>query len=136
MAELYYLMHYVVYKFYRRHLESQWNSMMYAISIHTALFSVFLTQVLLILGDHYDFLIPDNVNELFLLIFAPIVLALLFGYLLFFRDNRYIDIFSEFDELAGIPEMKRKIVTAKVVNLTILLIDVAILFYVDYRNHH
>jgi hypothetical protein len=50
--------------------------------------------------------------------------------------NRYREIFSEFDRQSDTPSMKAKIKNAKIINLSILIVDIILIIIVGYCNQH
>lgn len=132
MIDFYYIIHYIVYRYYRRHMESYTSSMLYACSLHLLL-SFFLIGnidyfVCLLLGT------PLHMNKL--VGWGYIVFWIIFEYLIFFRNDLYREIFDEYDKQSNTPEMKSKFKKAKTFNFGLFAIDLLLLIIVDYINQH
>ncbi|WP_314711953.1 multidrug transporter MATE [Prevotella pallens] len=69
-------------------------------------------------------------------IWSYIIIFAIFEFLVFFWKNRYLEIFGEYAKQIGTPAMKRKMKNAKIFNYSIFILDVILLFIVDYLNHH
>ena len=65
-----------------------------------------------------------------------VIISLLFEYLVFFRKDRYLKIFTEYEKKIDTPAMKRKMKNAKIFNYSIFILDIIMLFRSDYLNHH
>ena len=85
---------------------------------------------------HYAklFEIQNIINKPFLCFYA--VISLIYESLVFFRKDRYIKIFTEYEKQIDTPAMKRKMKNAKIFNYSIFIVDVIMLFIADYLNHH
>ena len=111
--DFFYIIHYIVYRFYRRHKENKFMSMLYACGVHILL----------------SFFIIGN-------IMAYVLFGVVLEFFMFFRGNRYITIFEEYDRQSTSTEMKYKLKEAKVFNFSLLIVDIVLLFIADYCNHH
>ena len=130
--EFYYIIHYVVYRFYRRHKESFESSLSYACLIHSILFVAFIREV-----DYFLCLFLDmqlDINKT--ICYVYLILWAIFEYIVFYRNRRYIEIFSEYNRLSDTPEMKLKLKKAKIFNYSVFIVDLLLLIVVDYCNHH
>ena len=74
------------------------------------------------------------INKPFIWSYA--IISLIFEYLVFFRKDRYLKIFTEYEKQMDTPAMKRKMKNAKIFNYSIFILDVILLFILDYLNHH
>ncbi len=130
--EFHYIIHYVVYRFYRRHKESFESSLSYACMIHSILFFAFIMEV-----DYFLCLFLDmqlHINKT--ICYVYLILWAIFEYIVFYRNRRYIEIFNEYNRLSDTPEMKLKFKKAKVFNYSVFIVDLLLLIAVDYCNHH
>ena len=127
------MIHYVVYRFYRkRSTYDRDTCLFYACSLH-----ILLSGSLMILGEWLlDILLgyQSIINKLFIWSYA--IISLIFEYLVFFRKDRYLKIFTEYEKQIDTPAMKRKMKNAKIFNYSIFILDVILLFILDYLNHH
>lgn len=121
--EFYYMMHYVIYRWYRKHNEDQELSMVRAISILGA-----LSLGLLISLDRYVCLfldIPMFFNKPYIVIYT--ILWLVFEYIVFFPGGRYKAIFNEFDKQRYTLKMKSRCNAAKIFNFSLLALNLLLL---------
>ena len=127
------MIHYVVYRFYRkRSTYDRDTCLFYACSLH-----ILLSGSLMILGEWLlDILLryQSIINKPFIWSYA--IISLIFEYLVFFRKDRYLKIFTEYEKQIDTPAMKRKMKNAKIFNYSIFILDVILLFILDYLNHH
>jgi hypothetical protein len=65
-----------------------------------------------------------------------IIFWAIFEYIVFYRNERYIEIFDEYDRQSDTPTMKSKLKHAKIFNFSLLALEILSLFVVDYCNHH
>ncbi|WP_276634390.1 hypothetical protein [Prevotella pallens] len=132
MIDFYFMIHYVMYRYYRRHNEDSLTSMITACCLQ-AIFS----EALMILGEWLLSRLlgyQSIINKPFILYYLSIFA--IFEFLVFFWKNRYLEIFGEYAKQIGTPAMKRKMKNAKIFNYSIFILDVILLFIVDYLNHH
>ena len=132
MMEFYYIIHYVIYRYYRKNLESRTMSMGRACSILMVLFFFIILNI-----DYFVCLLletPLHVDKPVAWVY--IVLWAIFEYMIFFRNNIYREIFNEYDRLRDEPEMMAKCKQAKIFNYSLLVIDILLLIIVDYINNH
>ncbi|WP_455084935.1 hypothetical protein [Prevotella pallens] len=127
------MIHYVVYRFYRkRSTYDRDTCLFYACSLH-----ILLSGSLMILGEWLlDILLryQSIINKPFIWSYA--IISLIFEYLVFFRKDRYLKVFTEYEKQIDTPAMKRKMKNAKIFNYSIFILDVILLFILDYLNHH
>ena len=127
------MIHYVVYRFYRkRSTYDRDTCLLYAFSLH-----ILLSGSLMILGEWLlDILLgyQSIINKPFIWSYA--IISLIFEYLVFFRKDRYLKIFTEYEKQIDTPAMKRKMKNAKIFNYSIFIVDIIMLFIGDYLNHH
>ena len=74
------------------------------------------------------------INKPFIWSYA--IISLIFEYLVFFRKDRYLKVFTEYEKQIDTPAMKRKMKNAKIFNYSIFIVDIIMLFIGDYLNHH
>ena len=132
MMEFYYIIHYVIYRYYRRHLETSESSIIYAFGIISGLSLVFINGIDYFM--HLFFNIPRFLNKVSILV--CVILCMIFKYIVLFRNERYREIFNEYDRLRDEPEMIAKCKQAKIFNYSLLVINIVTLFIVDYINNH
>lgn len=132
MMEFYYMMHYVIYRWYRKHNEDQDSSMVYAMSILGG------QSLLLLIGvNHYLRLflgLPMFFNKPYIVICT--ILWLVLEYIIFFPGGRYKDIFNEFDKQRYTLKMKSRCNAAKIFNFSLVALNLLLLILGDYINHH
>ena len=132
MMEFYYIIHYVIYRYYRKNLESRTMSMCRACGILMLLSFGLIGSI-----DYFVCLLletPLHVDKPVAWVY--IVLGAIFEYMIFFRNNIYREIFNEYDRLRDEPEMITKCKQAKIFNYSLLVIDIVTLFIIDYINNH
>ena len=124
---------YVVYRFYRkRSTYDRDTCLFYACSLN-----ILLSGSLMILGEWLlDILLgyQSIINKP--VIWSYSIISLIFEYLVFFRKDRYLKIFTEYEKQIDTPAMKRKMKNAKIFNYSIFILEVILLFILDYLNHH
>ena len=132
MIDFYFMIHYVMYRYYRRHNEDSLTSMITAYCLH-----LIFSETLMIMGGGllcrllgYQSIINKPV------IWSYSIISLIFEYLVFFRKDRYLKIFTEYEKQIDTPAMKRKMKNAKIFNYSIFILEVILLFILDYLNHH
>jgi hypothetical protein len=69
-------------------------------------------------------------------VWSYVIISLIFENLVFCWKDRYLKIFTEYEKQIDTPAMKRKMKKAKIFNYSIFILDVILLFIVDYLNHH
>ena len=132
MIDFYFMIHYVMYRYYRRHNEDSLTSMITACCLHLIFF-----ETLMIMGGGLLCRLlgyQSIINKPF--IWSYIIIFAIFEFLVFFWKNRYLEIFGEYAKQIDTPAMKRKMKNAKIFNYSIFIFDVILLFIVDYLNHH
>ena len=132
MIDFYFMIHYVMYRYYRRHNEDSLTSMITACCLH-----LIFSETLMIMGGGLLCRLlgyQSIINKPFIWSYA--IISLIFEYLVFFRKDRYLKIFTEYEKQIDSPAMKRKMKKAKIFNYSIFILDVILLFIVDYLNHH
>ncbi len=132
MKDFYYIIHYIVYRYYRRHLETSESSIIYAFTIIGGLSFVFIDLVVHFVCRFFNILIHFNKA----LIWLCVIIWMIFEYMIFFRNGRYREIFNEYDRLRDEPEMMAKCRQAKIFNYSLLVIDILLLIIIDYINNH
>jgi hypothetical protein len=70
------------------------------------------------------------------LVWGYIIFWAIFEYIVFYRNERYIEIFDEYDRQSDTPTMKSKLKHARIFNFSLLALEILSLFVVDYCNHH
>ena len=133
MIDFYFMIHYVVYRFYRkRSTYDRDTCLFYACSLH-----ILLSGSLMILGEWLlDILLryQSIINKPFIWSYA--IISLIFEHLVFCWKDRYLKVFTEYEKQIDTPAMKRKMKNAKIFNYSIFILDVILLFILDYLNHH
>ena len=133
MIDFYFMIHYVVYRFYRkRSTEDRDICLLYACSLNLSFFIGLILGVAHFLCKLLE--IQNIINKPF--IWSYIIIFAIFEFLVFFWKNRYLEIFGEYAKQIGSPAMKRKMKNAKIFNYSFFIFDVILLFIVDYLNHH
>ena len=129
----YFMIHYVVYRFYRkRSTEDRDICLLYACCLNLTFFSGLILGVAHFLCKLLE--IQNIINKSF--VYFYVIISLLFEYLVFFRKDRYLKIFTEYEKQIDTPAMKRKMKNAKIFNYSIFIVDIIMLFISDYLNHH
>ena len=132
MIDFYFMIHYVMYRYYRRHNEDSLTSMITACCLH-----LIFSETLMIMGGGLLCRLlgyQSIINKPFIWSYA--IISLIFEYLVFFRKGRNLKIFTEYEKQIDTPVMKRKMKNAKIFNYSIFILDVILLFILDYLNHH
>ncbi|MCR4773443.1 MAG: hypothetical protein K5854_03695 [Prevotella sp.] len=132
MIDFFYIIHYVVYRFYRRHGQDFGMSMFYACGLHLLLSFIMIEEF-----DYFVSLLLDlplHINKTIGWVY--IIIWAIFEYMLFYRKDRYKEIFNEYVRQSDVPAMKSKFKTAKIFNSCLLALDIFMLIMVDYCNHH
>ena len=132
MIDFYFMIHYVMYRYYRRHNEDSLTSMITACCLH-----LIFSETLMIMGGGLLCRLlgyQSIINKPF--IWSYIIIFAIFEFLVFFRKDRYLKIFTEYEKQIDTPAMKRKMKNAKIFNYSIFILDVILLFILDYLNHH
>lgn len=57
-------------------------------------------------------------------------------YFVFLKRKRYSEIFAEYDSLRDTEQITEKLKWAKFYNISIVLLEIMILFMIDYMNQH
>ena len=133
MIDFYFMIHYVVYRFYRkRSTYDRYTCLLYAFSLH-----ILLSGFLLLGAGHFLcklFEIQNIINKPFLCFY--VIISLIFESLVFCWKDRYLKVFTEYEKQIDTPAMKRKMKNAKIFNYSIFIVDIIMLFIGDYLNHH
>ena len=133
MIDFYFMIHYVVYRFYRkRSTYDRYTCLLYAFSLH-----ILLSGFLLLGTGHFLcklFEIQNIINKPFLCFYA--IISLIFESLVFCWKDRYLKVFTEYEKQIDTPAMKRKMKNAKIFNYSIFIANVIMLLIADYLNHH
>ena len=131
MIDYYFLIHFVLYRFRKKYGEDSFGSLVYACVAHKCMSTAFIVCVEKLLSELLSF--PRIINKPLLL-----VVLLIFGlidYFIFFRGNRYLEVFSEYYKFYDTPVMKKKLRNSRIYNWSLFVIDLILLFIVDYLNH-
>ena len=133
MIDFYFMIHYVVYRFYRkRSTEDRDICLLYACCLNLTFFSGLILGVAHFLCKLFE--IQNIINKPFLCFYA--IISLIFESLVFCWKDRYLKVFTEYEKQIDTPAMKRKMKNAKIFNYSIFIVDVIMLFIADYLNHH
>ncbi len=130
--DFFYIIHYIVYSFYRRHKENKFMSMLYACGVHILLSFFIIGNIIYFIGLFLDLRFASDKS----MVLAYVLFGVVLEFFMFFRGNRYITIFEEYDRQSTSTEMKYKLKEAKVFNYSLLIVDIVLLFIADYCNHH
>lgn len=130
--DFFYIIHYIVYRFYRRHKENKFMSMLYACGVHILLSFFIIGNIIYFIGLFLDLRFASDKS----MVLAYVLFWVVLEFFMFFRGNRYITIFEEYDRQSTSTEMKYKLKEAKVFNFSLLIVDIVLLFIADYCNHH
>ncbi len=130
MIDFYFLIHYVIYRFGRRHKEDPAEALFRACIIQ----GIFSICLIICLDDLVGRTLgtPCFVNETIICI--SIALFGIFEYFVLYHKERYIDIFDEYGRESNTPEMQAKFKKAKIFNYCIFAMDIIMLFTIDYLN--
>ena len=104
MIDFYFMIHYVMYRYYRRHNEDSLTSMITACCLH-----LIFSETLMIMGGGLLCRLlgyQSIINKPF--IWSYIIIFAIFEFLVFFWKNRYLEIFGEYAKQIDTPAMKRK----------------------------
>ena len=133
MIDFYFMIHYVVYRFYRkRSTEDRDICLLYACCLNLTFFSGLILGVAHFLCKLFE--IQNIINKPFLCFYA--IISLIFESLVFCWKDRYLKVFTEYEKQIDTPAMKRKMKNAKIFNYSIFIVDIIMLFIADYLNHH
>lgn len=133
MLEFYYIIHYIVYSFYRKHGEDKSTAIFSACCFHGTLFTVFVIE-LIGLCNKYTIFHIGNISKEGVCVISLLILSI--EYFAFFRRKRYLGFFAEYDNLRDTEQISKKIKWAKVYNICIVFFEIMILFMIDYINQH
>lgn len=132
MIEFNFEIHYVVYRFFRRRKEDHFGSMLLACGAHWCLFMMFLLivdgtfQRLFGLSEPF---FKGKVQGIELLIVWGII-----EYFVFFRKERYLEVFDEYNKQIDNPDMKKRLNRARLFNCIVLVIDFIGLYIFNKLN--
>ena len=132
MSEFYFEIHYVVYRFFRRRKEDSFGSMLLACGVHWCLFIIFLTIVDGTTQRQFELSEPFIKGKA-----QGIVCLIIWGiieYFVFFREERYLEVFKEYDQQSGNPDMKKRLNRARLFNCIVLVIDFIGLYIFNKLN--
>ena len=133
MIDFYFMIHYVVYRFYRkRSTYDRYTCLLYAFSLHIMLSEalIMLCESLLSRSFGYQSIIKKP------FVWSYVIISLIFENLVFCWKDRYLKVFTEYEKQIDTPAMKRKMKNAKIFNYSIFIVDIIMLFIADYLNHH
>ena len=136
MLDFYFLIHYVLYRHYRRHGEDELSSLIAACSIQGTLLGILAVSIMyyafLLLNRNFSFSdISIKIGAI-----AYTIMFLGFEYFIFYRNELYKEVFDEFLKESDTPVMQKKFKQAKIFNWSILIMDIIMLCIGDYINHH
>jgi hypothetical protein len=106
--------------------------MLYACGLHLILSFVIIGDI-----DYFMCILlgtPLHIDKP--LAWGYIIFWAIFEYIVFYRNERYRDIFDEYDKLCDTPTMKSKLKNAKIFNFSLLAVEILFFFVVDYCNQH
>ena len=132
MSEFYFEIHYVIYRFFRRRKEDRFGSMLLACGVHWCLFIIFLTIVDGTIQRQFGLSEPFIKGKA-----QGIVYLIIWGiieYFVFFREERYLDVFKEYDQQSDNPDMKKRLNRARLFNCIVLVIDFIGLYIFNKLN--
>lgn len=132
MIKFYFEIHYVVYRFFRRRKEDSFGSMLLACGVHWCLFIIFLTIVDGTTQRQFELSEPFIKGKA-----QGIVCLIIWGiieYFVFFREERYLEVFKEYDQQSGNPDMKKRLNRARLFNCIVLVIDFIGLYIFNKLN--
>lgn len=132
MIDFFYILHYVVYCFYKKHNEDMYSSILRACTINMSLLSIILVESVYFIcffqGNPYHF---DKMVAILCLAFL-----MTFEYFVFLRKQRYKDVFEELVKKHNTFAMRLKLRQAKIFLLCLFIVEIILLFIIDYCNHH
>lgn len=131
MIDYYFLIHFVLYRFRKKHGEDSFGSLVYACIAHICMFLTLIMCVEKLISELLNF--PRISSKP--LVLALFLLFLLIDYFISVRGNRYIEVFSEYYELYDTPVMKKKLRYSRIFNWSLFVTDLILLFIVDYMNN-
>ena len=132
MSEFYFEIHYVVYRFFRRRKEDSFGSILLACGAHWCLYIIFLTIVDGTIQRQFGLSEPFFKGKA-----QGIVCLILWGiieYFVFFRAERYLEVFKDFDQQSDNPDMKKRLNRARLFNCIVLVIDFIGLYIFNKLN--
>ncbi len=133
MIDFYYIIHYTVYSFYRKHGEDKSTAAFSACCFHGALFTLFIIELLALCNKFSIFNIV-GISKVSVLVISMFILSI--DYFVFLKRKRYSEIFAEYDSLRDTEQITEKLKLAKFYNISIVLLEIMILFMIDYMNQH
>lgn len=132
MSEFYFEIHYVVYRFFRWRKEDRFGSMLLACGVHGFfyfLLLLFTDGTIQRLFGFSEQLIKGKTE----LIGCAIIWGII-EYFVFFRKERYIEVFNEYDKQIDEPVMKKRLNRARLFNCIVLVIDFIGLYIFNKLN--
>ena len=128
LVEFYYLIHYVVYNYYHKKGEDQLISMTYACAMQGCFIVVILqsTYAIVCMTFHLDW--SFIINKYFPYYFTGIFYIC--EYLIF--CGKYKELFNRYDRFYCTQEHKKKLRYAKLHNLGVFILDIALLCLLIY----
>ena len=135
MLDFYFLIHYVLYRYYSKQGERPFMALVYACSIQGCLSIGFLICVEFFVSHifNWESLILSNYR---IFVFGYAILFYSFEYFIFCRNELYLEVFDEFSRESDSPVMQKKFKQAKIFNWSILIMFIIMLCIIDYMNHH
>ena len=132
MIEFIFEIHYVVYRFFRRRKEDSFGSILLACGAHWCLYIIFLTIVDGTIQRQFGLSEPFIKGK-----FEGIECLIIWGiieYFVFFRNERYLEVFKEYDLQSDNPDMKKRLNRARLFNCIVVVIDVIGLYIFNKLN--
>lgn len=120
MIDFYFMIHYVVYRFYRkRSTYDRDTCLLYAFGFHIMLSEalIMLCESLLSRSFGYQSIIKKP------FVWSYVIISLIFEHLVFCWKDRYLKVFTEYEKQIDTPAMKRKMKNAKIFNYSNLLAE-------------
>ena len=136
MLDFYFLIHYVLYRHYRKQGEDKLSSLIAACSIQGCLSIGFVMNVGFLTSHIFN--LENVIVKLgkYVFVFGYAILFYSFEYFIFYRNGLYKEVFDEFLKESDTPVMQKKFKQAKIFNWSILIMFIMMLCIIDYINHH
>ena len=132
MREFYFEIHYVVYRFFRRRKEDHFGSMLLACGVHGFFFFfllLFTDGTIQRLFGLSEQLIKGKTEVIGYAIMWGII-----EYFIFFRKERYLEVFDEYNKQYDDPDKKKRLNRARLFNCIVLVIDFIGLYIFNKLN--
>lgn len=132
MLDFYFVIHYVLYRYYMKKDFGRFLSMTTACMFLASIFEILLMCVVGLLLKLTN--TPIDIGKFFIIIYILMFVGI--EYIIFYRNGKYLDVFLDYDRRSNTPTMMQKCRYAKLFNLCVLVMDFGCLCLVDYINHH